>query len=91
MKLRIEHSRNALGTILILIGRITSQDVQELKALVAEEPDPVAFDLQQVRIVDLDAVHYLAEVERRGVELRNAPQYVREWISAEAPRLGALE
>ncbi len=75
----------------MLIGRIASPDVQDLKARVAEEPNPVALDLQQVRLVDLDAVHFLATAERRGVELRNLPQYVREWISVETPRLGELE
>ncbi len=75
----------------MLIGRITSPDVQDLKARVSEEPNPVALDLQQVRLVDLDAVHFLAAAERGGVELRNLPQYVREWIFAEKPRLGDLE
>jgi hypothetical protein len=62
-----------------------------LKARVAEEPNPVALDLQQVRLVDLDAVHFLAAAERRGVELRNVPQYVREWIFVEKPRLSDSE
>jgi hypothetical protein len=91
MVLRIEHVRSDSGTTFTLIGRITSPDVQDLKARVAEEPNPVALDLQQVRLVDLDAVHFLAAAERRGVELHNLPQYVREWIFAETPRLGDLE
>ena len=91
MVLRIEHVRGDSGTIFLLIGRITSPEVQDLKARVAEEPNPVALDLQQVRLVDLDAVHFLAAAERGGVELRNLPQYVREWIFAEKPRLGDLE
>jgi hypothetical protein len=75
----------------MLIGRITSPDVQDLKARVAEEPNPVALDLQHVRLVDLDTVHFLAVAERSGVELRNLPQYIREWICVETPRLGDLE
>ena len=75
----------------MLIGRITSPDVQDLKARVADEANPVALDLQQVRLVDLDAVRFLAAAERRGVELRNVPKYVREWIFVETPRLGDLE
>jgi hypothetical protein len=91
MVLRIEQVRSDSGTVFLLIGRITSPDVQDLKAQVAEEPNPVALDLQQVRLVDLDAVHFLAAAERSGVELLNLPQYVREWISVEKPRLGDLE
>lgn len=91
MVLRIERLRDDSGTTFLLIGRITSPDVQDLKALVAEEPHPVALDLQQVRLVDLDAVHFLAVAERSGVELRNLPRYVREWVLVETPRLGDLE
>ena len=91
MVLRIDPVRGDSGTTFHLIGRITSPDVQDLKARVAEEPNPVALDLEQVRLVDLDAVHYLAAAERGGVELRNLPQYVREWIFAEKPRLADLE
>ena len=78
-------------TIVMLIGRITSPDVQRLKEQIAEVPGPVALDLQQVRIVDLDAARFLAAAERRGIELRHLPQYVREWVNLEKPRLGELE
>jgi hypothetical protein len=91
MVLRIEQVPGDSATTFMLIGRIASPDVQDLKARVAEETNPVALDLQQVRLVDLDAVHFLAATERRGVELRNLPKYVREWIFVETPRLGDLE
>jgi anti-anti-sigma regulatory factor len=91
MILRIEYVRGDSGTVLFLSGRITSPDVQDLKARVAEEVHPVALDLQQVRLVDLDAVHFLASAERRGLELCRVPRYVREWIHAETRRLGDLE
>jgi len=91
MVLRIENVRSDSGTTFMLSGRITSPEVQDLKARVAEETNSVALDLQQVRLVDLDAVRFLAAAERRGVELRNLPRYVREWIFIETPRLGDLE
>ena len=91
MVLRIEPAPNDSPTLLKLVGRIASPDVQELKALIAEMPNPVALDLQEVELVDLDAVHFLAAAERRGVELSNLPQYIREWIFVETPRLGDLE
>ncbi len=91
MVLRIEHVRSDFGTTFLLIGRITSPDVQDLKARVAEEANPVALDLEQVRLVDLDAVHFLAAAERGGIELRHLSPYVREWVHLEKPRLGELE
>jgi len=50
-----------------------------------------ALDLEQVRLVDLDAVHFLAVCETKGLELRSCPPYVREWILAEKPRIRELE
>ncbi|MFI5118969.1 MAG: STAS domain-containing protein [Thermoanaerobaculia bacterium] len=91
MVLRIEPAPNDSPTLLKLVGRIASPDVQELKALIAEMPNPVALDLQEVELVDLDAVRYLAAVERGGLELRNLPPYVRAWVLLESARLGDSE
>ena len=91
MVLRIEPAPNDSPTLLKLVGRIASPDVQELKALIAEMPNPVALDLQEVELVDLDAVRYLAAVERGGLELRNLPPYVRAWVLLERVRLGDSE
>jgi len=44
-----------------------------------------------VRLVDLDAVHFLAVCERKGIELRHCSAYVREWILSEKPRIRELE
>ena len=83
MLLRIEDGPADSGTVLRLIGRICSPDVQRLKARLAEAPTPIALDLEQVRLVDLDAVYFLAESRRHGIELVNPPPYVREWIALE--------
>ena len=91
MTLRIEQITKGSETIFTLIGRITSPDVQQLKAEIAEARNRVTLDLQQVWSVDLDAVHYLAAAEQRGIHLRHLPRYVREWILQEKPRVGALE
>ena len=91
MVLRIEQVPSESETILMLIGRITSPDVQQLKALLAVVPAPVALDLREVRLVDLDAAHFLAAAERSGIELRHLPQYVREWVLLETARLAEAE
>lgn len=91
MVLRIDLVPAESREVFQLTGRITSPDVQELKAQIANAQGPIALDLQQVRLVDLDAAHFLAAAERGGVELRNVPRYVREWIHLETSRLGELE
>jgi anti-anti-sigma regulatory factor len=91
MMLRIETIADPSRTIFTLIGRITSPDVQQLKAEIAEARNRVTLDLEQVSLVDLDAVHFLAAAERNGIHLRHLPQYVREWITQEKPRVVELE
>jgi anti-anti-sigma regulatory factor len=91
MTLRIEQIADDSETIFTLIGRITSPDVQQLKAEIAEARNRVTLDLEQVSLVDLDAVHFLAASEQHGIHLRNLPQYVREWILQEKPRVDELE
>ena len=89
--LRIEDISEDSGTTLMLIGRISSPDVQVLKARIAETANPVALDLREVGLVDLDAARYLASIERHGIELRQLSPYVREWVLLERHRLGDLE
>ena len=89
--LRIEQIADDSETIFTLIGRITSPDVQQLKAEIAEARNRVTLDLQQVWLVDLDAVHYLAAAEQHGIHLRHLPQYVRAWILQEKPTVSALD
>lgn len=91
MVLRIEQIADESETIFTLIGKITSPDVQRLKAEIAEARNRVILNLQQVWLVDLDAVHFLAAAEQHGIHLRQLPQYVREWITQEKPRVGELE
>jgi hypothetical protein len=91
MVLKIEEVSRNSGTTLALIGRITSPDVQLLKARIADAAGPVALDLHQVRVVDLDAVRFLAAEQRRGLELRQIPKYVWEWILLEKSRLSDQE
>jgi anti-anti-sigma regulatory factor len=91
MVMRIEQTATESETILTLIGRITSPEVQQLKAEIDAAQKPIALDLQQVRLVDLDAVHFLAAAESKGIVLRHIPPYVREWIFLEKPRVALAE
>ncbi len=89
--LRIEDVPSHSGTTFILTGRITSEDVQDLKARISNAAKPVALDLEQVGLVDLDAAHFLAVAQRRGTELRRLRSYIQEWVLLENNRLGELE
>jgi anti-anti-sigma regulatory factor len=82
--LRIERSCNH-AVVFSLSGRIETEDVLELQRLLGLETagQNIVFDLQDVTLVDRDAVKFLARCESESIELANCPAYVREWIAAE--------
>ena len=69
--------------MLYISGRITEEDVGTLRALLEQEKGVVTIDLKDVLIVDREAVRLLAVRESNGVELRNCPAYIREWVTRE--------
>jgi len=88
--LKIEQFSDGSRQRFVLSGRIESTNVQQLKAQI-DGNEEVVLDLAQVRIVDRDAVRFLADCERKGIELRDCPPFVRAWILSEKPRAGELE
>ena len=70
--------------VLVLSGRIEGDDVHELRKAIEGEPkgSEIALDLDEVRLVDRDAITYLAACEDDGVKLRRCPSYIRNWIAA---------
>jgi hypothetical protein len=50
----------------------------------------IALDLEEVTLVDIDIVQFLARSEAEGVELLHCPAYIREWISRENHRAGRV-
>ena len=64
-------------------GRVTAQEIGMLQDLLVRESAAVAIDLKDVLLVDREAVKFLAFGEFNGLELRNCPAYIREWITRE--------
>jgi len=86
MTLRIEQSSQRDRTVLRLIGQIHSEDLEDLRVQTLEAGSGMAFDLEELALVDAGVVRYLGECEARGVNLVNCPPYIREWIKRETDR-----
>ena len=69
--------------VLRISGRITQDDIPVLRAAIDQERGALAIDLAEVGLVDRDTVNLLVFSEGRGIELRNCPAYIREWIDRE--------
>jgi hypothetical protein len=91
MVLRIRKSFNDSGTTVRLCGRLVTSDRWVLSELIESSMGTVVLDLDEVTLVDLDIVQFLARREAAGVELLNCAPYVREWISRETARTAKLQ
>ena len=85
MTCKIERVVTPSGFVVFRVsGRIDRAYVEVLQELVENEKTAegrLALDLTQVTVVSLEAVRALNVAEASGIELRNCPAYVREWIS----------
>ena len=89
MTLRIDISDEQERVVFTLTGRIQAEQVCELDELLQSElPNhSLVLDLKEVKLVDRDAVCFLAQIEEDGVRLRNCSSFIREWISQERNRM----
>ena len=83
MVLRIERASRGQLIVLRLSGRIQSEHVEELKSQMEGYPQKIILDLAAVKLVDRDAVCFLADCEAKGIELQQCSPYIRDWISRE--------
>ena len=74
-------------TMLCISGRIAEEGGNTLRGLLEGEESRVIIDLKDVLIVDREAIKLLAVGESNGVELRNSPAYIREWIERDVRRI----
>lgn len=78
--------------VLRVSGHIEAEHVETLRELTREEEitkGGLAIDLTEVFLVSHEAVEALALAEANGIELRNCPAYIREWVSREKECIAA--
>jgi hypothetical protein len=76
MTLKIETASAGEAAVLRLVGRIQSDDVDELRSRISGQRAKVVLDLDEVTLVDLEAVEFLVACEGEGVELLRCPPYI---------------
>jgi anti-anti-sigma regulatory factor len=80
--LKIRRSEDNGDAIFALSGRIEERHVSELHELLDAEarPTEVTLDLTEVKLVDREAIRFLAACQARGIRLKDCPSYIRRWI-----------
>ena len=85
--IRIETSESGDSVTFALIGRIERNDLPELKRVIGSYNQPVVLDLKGVKLIDREAVTFLANFETDNATITNCPPYIREWIRREQAEL----
>jgi hypothetical protein len=70
-------------------GRIHAEDMDTLRELLGREKGGIVIELEEITLVDREAVTFLALSEINGIELRNCPAYIREWVDRERAQRSA--
>jgi len=86
MTMRIEQVSDGLLVILRLSGRLQSEQVEELRTHIERIAVRVVLDLEEVKLVDREAVCFLAACECNGIHIGKCSPYIREWINREKTR-----
>jgi len=91
MTLRIEESSDGQNKSLRLSRRIESGHLGDLKAQIDGNRHATILDLEDVTLVDVDAVRFLSLCEAEGVGLLHCSPYIRGWILRERSIAGERE
>jgi len=83
--LKIQRAVQGAFVLFTLSGRIQGTDVAELQRLFDLEANKqhITLDLHEVKLVDREAVRFLARCEADGITLVRCPGYIRAWIDQE--------
>jgi len=84
--LKIEGYSGKRGARIHLSGELRSEHLGDVRGEI-ERGDPlVTLDLDEVNLVDIDAVRFLNACEAQGIEVVNCLPYIREWMVQERAR-----
>jgi anti-anti-sigma regulatory factor len=88
MTFRVERVVDGESEIVLRVcGRVHIECVNTLKELIETESAKTVLDLSEVTLADHDAATFLAACELKGIELKNCPAFLRNWVSKEQSRL----
>ena len=83
MTFKIEKHRDGHSTTIRLIGRMRAEHISELEKQIKESESKIVLDLEELNLVDVEAVRFLGMCETQGVTLLNCSAYIRNWIGKE--------
>ena len=81
MTLKIDKHSDGHKTTIRLIGRMQVEHLSDLQALITESGPGTVLDLQELTLVDVEAVRFLGNCRNNRVSLLHCSTYIRDWIA----------
>lgn len=81
--LKIEKHSDGQTTTIRVIGRMQAEHALVLQAVINESPPRIVLDLEELTLVDVEAVRFLGSCRRGGFALLHCLPYIRDWIAKE--------
>ena len=81
--LKIKRMSENNGTRIYLSGELRCAHLVDLRAEIEQVVQPVALDIEEVEVVDIDGIRLLNECRARGIQVVNCSPYIREWMLQE--------
>jgi len=82
MTLKIERIADERGARIRLSGEFRSDRLDQVRAEINRE-GPVTLDLEEVSLVDVDAVRFLNAREDQGIFVLHCSPFISEWMVRE--------
>ncbi|HEX4164381.1 MAG TPA: hypothetical protein VHZ55_02825 [Bryobacteraceae bacterium] len=84
MSFRIDRFISGQEVVILRVsGRMRAENVNTFREVLGRQNGRVVIDLEELALVDREAVAFLALSEINGIELRNCAAYIREWVDRE--------
>jgi hypothetical protein len=80
---KFEKYHDGHSTTIRLIGRMRAEHLSESEKQIREGESKIVLDLEELNLVDIEAIRFLGMCETQGVTLLNCSPYVRDWIGKE--------
>jgi hypothetical protein len=86
MTLKIKRIGGKRETRICLSGQFRCESIGQVNSEVERGGPRVALDLEEVDLVDIEAVRFLNVCESTGVAILHCSPYIREWMLQERSR-----
>ena len=83
MTLRMERFSMRRGTRIRLSGELRNEQLNDLRTELERGGPQVTLDLDELNLVDIDAIRFLIACSAQGVKVVNSSHYIREWMYRE--------